>query len=515
MCAAAAGRAVLVAGSTGEGEEEPWCSRPGALADPTPSWFSLRAGPSASTPSPICANREACACSGAALPAPRLPTPGSPIDVYLLDSIGELARPTAAPPSLSSEPASSRRAGRTSRARAVGIPAIAGPHIDHCGGRGAEASGAGYRVRDGAELPTRLVEALEHPARDDQASRSGDAVRGAEPRSSPRPRAACSPSPGPGGRSAGPRPVTLPAISRLYGKAGAARPALREGRWSRTLCRALGVGRQPDPRRHGQDAVRRVPRAPLPLRRPPSRDPARGSGRSRDGVVVVSAGEGRWSPPTKAATSPCPSPARSPACWSWSRSAGGAARRAVDLGADLLLLDDGFQHLAVRRDVTCSCSTHGSPFGGGHFRAPRPAPGSRSRRWKRLADASCSPASTAARRLPRRGRRCPAPSGRARLPARIRASPSGRAGAESSRRCWARAAAWASAASPTAPSSRRRFASWPCRRRRSSVSGTTSAARDRHLARIRDAAHRTGAAWILTTERDAAKLAGRDRIAHC
>jgi tetraacyldisaccharide-1-P 4'-kinase len=36
--------------------------------------------------------------------------------------------------------------------------------------------------------------------------------------------------------------------------------------------------------------------------------------------------------------------------------------------------------------------------------------------------------------------------------------------------------------------------------------------RDRHLARIREAAQRTGASWILTTEKDAAKLAGRTRL---
>jgi tetraacyldisaccharide 4'-kinase len=44
-----------------------------------------------------------------------------------------------------------------------------------------------------------------------------------------------------------------------------------------------------------------------------------------------------------------------------------AARRAADLGADLLLLDDGFQHLAVRRDVNLLLLDSRDPFGGGRL----------------------------------------------------------------------------------------------------------------------------------------------------
>lgn len=42
-----------------------------------------------------------------------------------------------------------------------------------------------------------------------------------------------------------------------------------------------------------------------------------------------------------------------------------AARRAVDAGADLLLLDDGFQHLRLRRDLDIVLIDARCPFGGG------------------------------------------------------------------------------------------------------------------------------------------------------
>src|SRR4029450_2577376 len=44
----------------------------------------------------------------------------------------------------------------------------------------------------------------------------------------------------------------------------------------------------------------------------------------------------------------------------------------ADLGADLFLLDDGFQHLAVSRDVNLLLLDARDPFGGGRLPAAGP-----------------------------------------------------------------------------------------------------------------------------------------------
>jgi tetraacyldisaccharide 4'-kinase len=93
---------------------------------------------------------------------------------------------------------------------------------------------------------------------------------------------------------------------------------------------------------------------------------SRGYGRATRGVVVVSTGGGPLVPPDQGGDEPV----------ALARSTSGvlvvvgerraeAARRAADLGADLFLLDDGFQHLAVRRDVNLLLLDARDPFGGG------------------------------------------------------------------------------------------------------------------------------------------------------
>jgi tetraacyldisaccharide 4'-kinase len=95
---------------------------------------------------------------------------------------------------------------------------------------------------------------------------------------------------------------------------------------------------------------------------------SRGYGRRTRGVVVVSAGEG----PLVSAEDGGDEPV------ALARAATGvivvvgerradAARRAADLGADLLLLDDGYQHLAARRDVNLLLLDARDPFGGGRL----------------------------------------------------------------------------------------------------------------------------------------------------
>ncbi len=95
---------------------------------------------------------------------------------------------------------------------------------------------------------------------------------------------------------------------------------------------------------------------------------SRGYGRTSRGVVVVSTGGGALVGPEEGGDEPV----------ALSRATSGvivvvgerreqAARRAADLGADLFLLDDGFQHLAVRRDVDLLLLDSRDPFGGGHL----------------------------------------------------------------------------------------------------------------------------------------------------
>jgi tetraacyldisaccharide 4'-kinase len=102
---------------------------------------------------------------------------------------------------------------------------------------------------------------------------------------------------------------------------------------------------------------------------------SRGYGRRTRGVVVVSAGEGALVSPQEGGDEPVALARRLPGVLvvvGERRSE--AARRAADLGADLLLLDDGFQHLAVRRDVNLLLLDARDPFGGGS-----PPPGGRLR----------------------------------------------------------------------------------------------------------------------------------------
>ena len=91
LSAAAAGRPILVAGSTGEGEESLVLDAWQASPPPRRSSSSRPAAPNASTRSPGWSNRAACAFCAAPLSAARRSTLDALPDVYLLDSIGELA----------------------------------------------------------------------------------------------------------------------------------------------------------------------------------------------------------------------------------------------------------------------------------------------------------------------------------------------------------------------------------------------------------------------------------------
>jgi tetraacyldisaccharide 4'-kinase len=236
---------------------------------------------------------------------------------------------------------------------------------------------------------------------------------------------------------------------------------------------------------------------------------SRGYGRRSRGVVVVSEGSGPLVGPDEGGDEPV----------AIARRVAGvavvvgerrveAARVAIDGGADLVLLDDGFQHLGLQRDVDLLLLDAADPFGGGAL----PPSGRLREPLSALARAdavvftrldSPEPPRSAVAELAARNPGVPI------FTARIR--PGG---------------LWDEAGSPVATSrlSARRFvAVCGIANPRSfvrSISELDLAAeellvfpdhhryRRRDLERIRRAADRTGSSWILTTEKDAVKLDG-------
>ncbi|MEX0880271.1 MAG: tetraacyldisaccharide 4'-kinase [Thermoanaerobaculia bacterium] len=95
---------------------------------------------------------------------------------------------------------------------------------------------------------------------------------------------------------------------------------------------------------------------------------SRGYGRRSRGVVVVSVGQGPLVAPEEGGDEPVALARALPGVIVVvAERRADAARRAADLGADLLLLDDGFQHLAARRDVNLLLLDSRDPFGGGRL----------------------------------------------------------------------------------------------------------------------------------------------------
>jgi tetraacyldisaccharide 4'-kinase len=240
---------------------------------------------------------------------------------------------------------------------------------------------------------------------------------------------------------------------------------------------------------------------------------SRGYGRSTHGVVVVSAGEGALVNAERGGDEPVAlATATSGVIVVVGERRVEAARRAADLGADIFVLDDGFQHLAVARDVNLLLLDAKNPFGGG-----RTPPGGRLREplaAMRRADAI--------------------------LFTRVE-----RGGPD------AEAIAAVTRTHPSAPIFHARFRGTGLRdeegspvevaslagRRFVSVCGVAEPGqfaatlaemslapeerielrdhqryRERHLARIHKAAERTGATFLVTTEKDAVKLVGRTAL---
>ncbi len=95
---------------------------------------------------------------------------------------------------------------------------------------------------------------------------------------------------------------------------------------------------------------------------------SRGYGRRSGGVVVVSVGSGPLVSPEEGGDEPVALARRLPdvviVVASRRVEAAAAAER---LGADIFLLDDGYQHLAIERDANLLLLDARDPFGGGRF----------------------------------------------------------------------------------------------------------------------------------------------------
>ena len=240
---------------------------------------------------------------------------------------------------------------------------------------------------------------------------------------------------------------------------------------------------------------------------------SRGYRRRSTGVVVVSRGDGPVVGPNEGGDEPVAMARKLPGVpvVVAERRAEGA-RAAVALGADLLLLDDGYQHLSLARDVNLLLLDAADPFGGGKL----PPAG-------RLREPLSAIARADAIVFTRVNRGEPLPEARATI---ARWNPE--APVFTARlRC---AGLWDESGSPVADS---RLAA----RRFIAVCGIANTAGfaaslaelelrpeellafpDHHrysrrdLERIRRAADSTGSAWIVTTEKDAVKLEGKTSL---
>jgi tetraacyldisaccharide 4'-kinase len=240
---------------------------------------------------------------------------------------------------------------------------------------------------------------------------------------------------------------------------------------------------------------------------------SRGYGRASRGVLVVSAGEGPLVTAERGGDEPV----------ALARSISGvivvvgerrveAARRAADLGADLFVLDDGFQHLAVARDVNLLLFDARDPFGGGstpprgRLREPLDA--------MRRADAIL---------FTRVERGAPDPEAVAAIARTHPAAPIFHArfrGAglrdESGSPVATEALAGRRFISVCGVAEPKQFAATLAEMSLSPEERIElrdhQRYRERHVARIVRAAEKTGASFLVTTEKDAVKLAGRTAL---
>jgi tetraacyldisaccharide 4'-kinase len=240
---------------------------------------------------------------------------------------------------------------------------------------------------------------------------------------------------------------------------------------------------------------------------------SRGYGRRSKGVRVVSEGAGPLVDPDEGGDEPVAIARRVPGVRVIvGERRADAVRVAIDRGADIVILDDGYQHLALRRDVDVLLLDAADPFGGGEL----PPRGRLREPVSALARADAvvftridlaDPPREARRELSRWNPEAPV------FTARIRT-----AGLWDER---------GSAIADTRLTSRRFVAVCGIANPgsfRASLGELDLSAEEllafpdhhrygrRDLERIRRAADRTGSAWIATTEKDAVKLEGRTTL---
>lgn len=237
---------------------------------------------------------------------------------------------------------------------------------------------------------------------------------------------------------------------------------------------------------------------------------SRGYRRTSRGVVLVSTGEGPRVGADEAGDEPVELARRLPGVIVVvARHRLEAARVAEQLGADLFLLDDGYQHLTIQRDVDLLLLDARDPFGAGQFPP-----------WGRLREPLSALTRADAFVFTRIGRGLPLSEAfrtvnRWNPNAPIFTAPIRPIGI------------WDDMGSPLDASTlaARRFVAVSGLAQPRSFAASLSELdltaeetiafpdhhryRDRDLARIRRAADRTGSFWILTTEKDAVKLRGR------
>ncbi len=240
---------------------------------------------------------------------------------------------------------------------------------------------------------------------------------------------------------------------------------------------------------------------------------SRGYGRRSKGVIVVSRGAGPLVGPEEGGDEPVAMARRLPTVpvVAAERRIEGA-RVAIELGADLLILDDGYQHLALERDVNLLLLDAANPFGGGRLppagRLREPLPALARADAVVFTRVNRSDLPGAARlALDRWNRGVPLFSARIRA-AGLRDEEGSPVAAQllSARRfvavCGIANPASFAATLAELELSAEEILGFPDHHRYTR----------RDLERIRRAADSTGSAWILTTEKDAVKLEGKTAL---
>ena len=237
---------------------------------------------------------------------------------------------------------------------------------------------------------------------------------------------------------------------------------------------------------------------------------SRGYGRRSRGVVVVSEGQGPLVDASRGGDEPVELARKLPGILVIvAEKRAEAAEEAARRGADLFLLDDGYQHLAARRDVNILLLDAHDPFGGGglpprgRLREPLSALG-RADVFVFTRVDRAEPSAAARRALA--AARPEAPVFTARLRAEGLREENG-ASVEARSFGGRRALALCGVADPTGFAAS--LAELDLSPEETLVFRDHQVYEGQELARISAAAERTGASWILTTEKDAVKLWGR------